>query len=134
MTEASIAQQFERFGPAYRWLVMFTGITGAISVVLSATIVNVAVPSVMGAFGVEQGQVQWIATGFIATMVASQLLNSWVIGALGERITFCGVLVLFSVAAIVAASSTTLEMLIAARIVQGFSAGIVMPLVMTVMI
>jgi EmrB/QacA subfamily drug resistance transporter len=134
MTESSIAQQFERFGPAYRWLVMFTGITGTISVVLSATIVNVAVPSVMGAFGVEQGQVQWIATGFIATMVASQLLNSWVVGALGERIAFCGVLALFSLAAMVAASSTSLEVLIAARIVQGFSAGIVMPLVMSVMI
>ncbi len=113
---------------------MFAGIIGAISVVLSATIVNVAVPSVMGAFGVEQGQAQWIATGFIATMVASQLLNSWVVGAVGERIAFCGVLALFTVGALIAASSTTLEGLIFARILQGFSAGIVMPVVMSVMI
>ncbi|MGA0395301.1 MAG: DHA2 family efflux MFS transporter permease subunit, partial [Rhodospirillales bacterium] len=134
MNGVSIEQLFERFGPAYRWLVMFTGLIGAISVVLSATIVNVAVPSVMGAFGVEQGQVQWIATGFIATMVASQLMNAWVIGALGERVAFCGVLALFTLGAIVAASSTTLEILIAARILQGFTAGILMPLVMSVMI
>ncbi|MEQ8192850.1 MAG: DHA2 family efflux MFS transporter permease subunit [Rhodospirillales bacterium] len=134
MSEASIASQFERFGPAYRWLVTFAGIIGAISVVLSATIVNVAVPSVMGAFGVEQGQAQWIATGFIATMVASQLMNAWVVAALGERVAFCGLLSLFTIGSLIAATSPSLEILIAGRILQGFSAGIVMPLVMSVMI
>ena len=48
----SVDDLFKRYGPAYRWLVIFTGMTGVISMVLSATIANVAVPSVMGAFGV----------------------------------------------------------------------------------
>ena len=48
----SVDDLFKRYGPAYRWLVIFTGMTGVIAMVLSATIANVAVPSVMGAFGV----------------------------------------------------------------------------------
>ena len=54
----SVEVLFERYGPAYRWLVIFTGMSGVIAMVLSATIANVAVPSVMGAFGVGQDQAQ----------------------------------------------------------------------------
>ena len=40
---------------AGRWVVTVTGMVASFSMVLSATIVNVAVPDVMGAFGVGQG-------------------------------------------------------------------------------
>ena len=55
-------EQFERFGPSYRWLLAIAGLCGTIAMVLSSTIVNVVIPSVMGAYGVEQGQAQWPAT------------------------------------------------------------------------
>ena len=44
----------ERYGPAYRWLVTVTGMVGVVSMVLAMTTVNVAVPDVMGAFGIGQ--------------------------------------------------------------------------------
>ena len=74
---------FERFGPNYRWFVAAAGLLGATSVMMTATLVNVAVPNVMGAFGIGQSQAQWMATAFLATMTASQLLNAWMIAALG---------------------------------------------------
>ena len=52
--------------------------------VLSSTIANVAVPTVMGAFGVGQGQAQWLATGFVAMMVAFGL--GFVAVALGATV------------------------------------------------
>ena len=63
--------------------------------VLSATIVNVAVPVTMGAYENFQDQAQWMATAFIATMVASQLLAAWFIDALGERMTYTFIAILF---------------------------------------
>ena len=51
-----MAELEARYGPKFRWLVAAAEVTGTISMVLSATIVNVAVPSAMGAFGVGQDQ------------------------------------------------------------------------------
>ena len=127
-------EQFDRYGPSYRWLVTIAGTCGTVAMVLSSTIVNVVIPSVMGAYGVEQGQAQWIATGFIATMVASQLLNAWMIEALGIRTAYCLILLVFTVGAVICAASPTLEILIVGRIMQGFAAGVIMPLVMSTIV
>ena len=39
-----IAEMFARFGPAYRWLVTLNVMTATIATVLTATIINVALP------------------------------------------------------------------------------------------
>ncbi len=107
---------------------------GAMTMVLSATMVNVAVPSIMGAYGVGQDMAQWAATAFISTMVASQLLNSWMVAAFGQRLAYTLTLILFTVGSVVCAVSVSIEMLIIGRIMQGFSAGIIQPLVMATII
>jgi len=132
--DPAIQRQFDRFGPAYRWLVTFSGLTGAIAMILSATIVNVAVPSIMGAFGVGQDVAQWAATAFLSTMVASQLLNSWVVRALGQRLAYAMTLTIFVAGAFVCAFSPNIDVLIIGRIMQGFSAGIIQPLVLATMV
>jgi MFS transporter, DHA2 family, multidrug resistance protein len=114
----------------YRWLVTITGMTAAFTMVLSGTIVNVAVPNVMGAFGVGQDEAQFLATAYIATMTASQLLNAWFVAVFGQRLAFFLVLVLFAAGGLLCAYSPTLDFIIFGRIMQGFSAGIIQPLVM----
>ena len=121
-----------RYGPGFRWLVAAAGVTGTISMVLSATIVNVAVPSAMGAYGVGQDQAQWMATAFIATMVASQLLAAWFVSALGEKLTYTVIAVLFIIGSWICYLSPTLDVLIVGRILQGLPAGIIQPLMMSV--
>ena len=63
-----------------RWVVTATGMVASFTMVLSGTIVNVAVPDVMGTFGVGQGLAQFLATAYLATMTASQLLGAWITG------------------------------------------------------
>ncbi|WNK01309.1 DHA2 family efflux MFS transporter permease subunit [Thalassospiraceae bacterium LMO-JJ14] len=132
--DPAIQRQFDRYGPAYRWLVTMSGLTGAISMILSATIVNVAVPSIMGAYGIGQDVAQWAATAFLSTMVASQLLNSWVVRALGQRLAYSLTLIIFVAGAFVCAFSPNMDVLIIGRIMQGFSAGIIQPLVLATMV
>ena len=74
---SQIDRYFEQYGPAYKWLATGTIMVATISVVLSATIVNVAIPAVMGAFGISGVQAQWISTGFLAAMTATMLLADW---------------------------------------------------------
>ena len=116
--------------PVGRWLITGTGMVASSTMVLSGTIVNVAVPDVMGTFGVGQGMAQFLATAYLATMTASQLLGRWIIGLLGRRIAFMTVLVVFASGGLVCATSPSIDLLIFGRVMQGFSAGIVQPLVL----
>ncbi len=121
---------FARYGPAYRWMATATGLTAFFTMVLSSTIVNVAVPDVMGAFGVGQDKVQFLATAFFATMTASLLLNRWINERWGQRLTFSAALILFSFGSAVSGFGPTLDFVIVGRILQGFAAGALQPLVM----
>lgn len=131
MTYDDVDALLARHGPNYRWYVTIAGITGAVAMVLSATIVNVAIPSVMGSYGIGQDRAQWLATAFIATMVASQLLSAWIVRALGERLAFLIINFVFLVGTAIAFTSQSFELVIVGRVLQGFSAGTVQPMMMT---
>ena len=113
-----------------KWLVTGIGMAGAVSMVLSSTIANVAVPTVMGAFGVGQDQAQWLATGFVTTMVASQLLSAWFARAFGVRGAFVVINCVFFLGTAFAFFGASFEMVVVGRVLQGFSAGIVQPMTM----
>lgn len=114
-----------------KWLVTIAGMAGAIAMVLSSTIANVAVPTVMGAFGIGQDQAQWLATGFVATMVASQLLSAWFARALGMRGAFIVVNAVYFAGTAITFFAPNFEMVVLGRVLQGFSAGVVQPMIMT---
>ena len=116
--------------PTNKWLVTMAGMGGAIAMVMSSTIANVAVPTVMGAFGIGQDQAQWLATAFIATMVASQLLSAWFVSALGVRVAFLIINCVFFAGTAITYFSPNFEMLVVGRVLQGFSAGIIQPMTM----
>src|SRR5690606_32628324 len=103
VTAETVDELFVRYGPGYRWLVTIAGLIGAFAMVLSSTIVNVAVPHVMGAFGIGQDEAQWMATAYLATMTASQLINAWMVAAFGQRLAFIITLLLYCVGALMSA-------------------------------
>ncbi|MGH8742539.1 MAG: MFS transporter, partial [Burkholderiales bacterium] len=118
---------FRRYGPGYRWLATVTVMTGAIAAMLTTTSVNVAIPDIMGAFGIGQDRAQWLSTGTLAAMTVGMLLNAWVTASFGQRRAFNGALVIFAAALLVAAASPNEMVLILARVVQGVVAGLLQP-------
>jgi len=126
----SIETLLERYGPAYRWIVTLTGMTAAMTMILSSTMVNVAVPSIMGTYGVGQSQAQWMSTAFLSAMTASQLLGAWVISIVGPRGGYLGAVALFIAGSLLGAGAPNMDMLIAARVLQGMAAGVVQPIAM----
>jgi len=117
-----------------RWSVTLSGLLGAVSMILAATVVNVAVPSIMGAFGIGQTIAQWTSTAFITTMVASQLLSVWVVAHLGQRNTYAMTLIVFAAGGVLSAWAPNIDTLIAGRLLQGFAAGVVQPLVLSTIV
>lgn len=127
-----IEAQAERFGPAYKWLATATVMVATIASTATATIVNVALNDIAGAFGLGQDQVQWLSTGFLAAMTASMLLTAWLLERFGYRATFIGALVVFISGCALGSISTSGDEVIAARVLQGLAAGVIQPLAMVV--
>ncbi|HCQ64071.1 MAG TPA: MFS transporter, partial [Rhodobacteraceae bacterium] len=127
---SQIDRYFERYGPVYKWLATGSIMVATISVVLSTTIVNVAIPAVMGAFGISAVQAQWISTGFLAAMTATMLLADWAIRAFGMRMTMTFAMSVFLSGSILGGLAPNETVLTLARVVQGAGAGIVQPLAM----
>ena len=120
----------ERYGPAYRWLVTITGMVGIVAMVLAMTTVNVAVPDVMGAFGIGQDKAQWMSSAYMATMTAGMLINAWITACWASAAPSSARCSSSRSARCSAASAPNEDVLIFARVLQGFSAGVAQPLVM----
>jgi len=127
---SQIDRYFERYGPSYKWFATGTIMVATISVVLSTTIVNVAIPAVMGAFGISAVQAQWISTGFLAAMTATMLLADWANRAFGMRLTMSVAMGVFLAGSILGGVAPNETVLTLARVVQGAAAGVVQPLAM----
>lgn len=130
MRTGSVEELFARFGPNYRMFVTVTGMMASFVMVVSGTIANVAVPDVMGAFGIGLDQAQLMATAFNIAMTTSQLLNAWVIAVFGQRIGFTATLIIFSIGSLICGFAQDYSFVVFGRTMQGFAAGVIQPLVM----
>ncbi|MES1929940.1 drug resistance MFS transporter, drug:H+ antiporter-1 [Salinisphaera dokdonensis CL-ES53] len=115
------------YGSAYKWYVTATVMLGTFSVVLAATIINVAVPAIMGRFGVAQDEVHWLATGFLAAMTVGMLLNAWAVARFGSRRAFALAMAGFIIASLIGGLSGDFGVLVGARALQGLTAGMIQP-------
>lgn len=101
-------------------------LTGIIISVLDNSITNVSMPTIAAAFGATPAEVVWVVNAYNLTLLATLLP----LAALGERIgfrrVFAGGLVLFALASLACALSNSLEMLTAARVMQGVASAALM--------
>ncbi|HYH21068.1 MAG TPA: DHA2 family efflux MFS transporter permease subunit [Azospirillum sp.] len=121
-----------RHGARYKWLATATAMIGTFSMVVEATILNVALPDIMAAFAVGQQTAQWLVTGFLAAMTTGMLLNAWCVERFGMRATYVGAILVFCSASILGALAPSIGLLILARVAQGAAAGVIQPLGMIV--
>ena len=121
-----------RFGPNYRWLLTLTAMIGNVALIITSTIINVAIPEIMGAFGIGQDKAQWLSAGFLATMTVSMLLSAWSVNAFGHRNTYLISMTVFVTGSVLGGLSPTFDMLIFSRILQGAGAGLIQPLALQV--
>jgi len=128
-----IEEYAARFGAGYKWFATVTVMLGTIVTTAASTMVNVALPDIMGAFGLGQDQVQWLSTGFLAAMTATMLLTAWALGRFGYRLAFLGALAVFVAGTVAGAVSATSDEIILARVLQGMASGLIQPVTMVVL-
>ena len=116
------------YGRTHGYLIIVMSLMSSMALALSGTIINVAVPDIMGAFGVGQDLAQWMATAFFAAMTTGLLVSTWAIRAFGQRQVFLGMMGIFIFGSVVGGTSQEFNLIILARAVQGFAAGVILPL------
>ncbi len=133
MTATAAAPLPGEFSALHRWLVVATCLIETLAVSLSATIINVAVPAIMGTFGVGGDQAQWMATAFFAAMTTGMLASDWTVRSFGQRNAFIGGILLFLAASLIGGTAPSFGIIVLARTIQGVAAGILLPLAMFAM-
>ena len=105
---------------------------GSIGTMTAATIVNVALPSVIGALGLGQEEAQWLSTAFLAASTGFMLLNTWCVARFGMRASFVAAMASFVMGSFLGAAAQDLSLLILGRMLQGAGAGLIQPMAMVV--
>jgi EmrB/QacA subfamily drug resistance transporter len=125
MTEV---QEFER----RRWIALALLCVAQFVVVLDASIVNVALPTIGSALNFSQDNLSWVVNAYVLTFGGFLLLGGRMADLLGRRRVFMGGLVLFALASLAGGLATNDAQLIAARAVQGLGAAILSPAALSI--
>jgi EmrB/QacA subfamily drug resistance transporter len=102
-----------------RWLALYVLCAGMLMIVLDATIVNVALPSIQDSLGFSQNNLAWVINAYMIPFGGLLLLAGRIGDLVGQRRVFLFGLAIFTVASLVCAASQSQEMLVGARFVQG---------------
>jgi EmrB/QacA subfamily drug resistance transporter len=102
-----------------RWLALYVLCAGMLMIVLDATIVNVALPSIQDDLGFSQNNLAWVINAYMIPFGGLLLLAGRMGDLLGQRRVFLVGLTIFTCASLVCAVSQGQEMLIGARFIQG---------------
>jgi DHA2 family multidrug resistance protein len=114
------------------WLIIGVLALGSIATMTAATIVNVALPSVIGALGLGQDEAQWLSTAFLASSTGFMLFNTWALARWGMRASFVLAMVMFVTGSVLGAAAQELSLLVLGRVMQGAGAGLIQPMAMVV--
>jgi EmrB/QacA subfamily drug resistance transporter len=102
-----------------RWIALYVLCAGMLMIVLDATIVNVALPTIQDDLGFSQSKLAWVVNAYMIPFGGLLLLAGRIGDLVGQRRVFLAGLAIFTAASLVCAASVNQEMLIGARFVQG---------------
>jgi EmrB/QacA subfamily drug resistance transporter len=109
----------EKTNDRSRWTALYVLCAGVLMIVIDATIVNVALPSIQEDLGFSQSNLAWVVNAYLIAFGGLLLLAGRIGDLIGQRRIFLIGLAVFTAASLLCAVAQTQEMLIAARFVQG---------------
>lgn len=106
-------------------------VLGAVLALVNTTIVGVALPQIGAEFGAGIDALSWVGTAYVLAIAFAIPLSGWATVRYGLRRTWLTALGIFVLGSAFAAAAPSLELLIAARVVQGVGGGMLEPVMLT---
>jgi EmrB/QacA subfamily drug resistance transporter len=115
-----------------RWIALILLCVAQFVVVLDASIVNVALPTIGDALDFTESNLPWVVNAYVLTFGGFLLLGGRLADLLGRRRVFMAGLILFAIASLAGGLATSSGQLIVARAVQGLGAAILSPAALSI--
>src|SRR5512140_2986073 len=111
------------YNPLRKWLITLTVITASVIELIDTSIVNVALPQMMGNLGATLEDAAWIVTAYVVANVIVIPMTPWLAALFGRRNYFVGSILLFTAASFFCGHATNLWELVIFRFLQGVGGG-----------
>ncbi len=106
-------------------------IVGGIAAILDSTMVTLALHTLVVKLHSSDGPIQWVTTGYLLAMAVAIPTTGWAERRWGGKRVWMGALVLFVLGSVLCALAWSDMSLIGFRVLQGFAAGLIFPLMQT---
>jgi EmrB/QacA subfamily drug resistance transporter len=131
---AAGASNSDRVRERRRWMALAVLCLGQLMMILDATIVNVALPSIQRDLHFSQANLTWVIDGYLITFGGLLLLAGRVGDLVGRKKVFLSGLVLFTAASILCGAAGSQTMLIAARLLQGVGGAVASSVILAIIV
>jgi DHA2 family multidrug resistance protein len=113
-------------GAEHKYLIALAVVLAALMQVIDSSIVNVALPDMMGNLGANLDEIAWVSTGYILASVIVIPLTGFLGDLFGRKRYFVGSILLFTASSFFCGAAHSLSALITWRIIQGVGGGALM--------
>jgi EmrB/QacA subfamily drug resistance transporter len=124
----------ERRSERRRWIALAVLCLGQLMMVLDATIVNVALPSIQRELHFTQSNLTWVIDGYMITFGGLLLLAGRMGDLVGRKRVFLTGLVMFTAASVLCGVSDSQAMLIGARLIQGVGGAVASSVILAIIV
>ena len=108
---------------ARKWIIVVTAILASLIELIDTSIVNVALPQMMGNLSATLDEVAWVVTSYVVANVIVVPMTGFLSRLFGRRNYFTGSIVLFTVASFFCGHATNIWELVVFRFIQGIGGG-----------
>jgi DHA2 family multidrug resistance protein len=108
-------------------LIVLTAAIASLLEIIDSSIVNVAIPTMMGNIGATLDEISWVTTGYMIANSIILPIAAWLGSRLGRKKYFTGAILLFTASSFACGMAPNLVSLIFFRILQGLAGGALLP-------
>jgi len=117
-----------------RLAIIFAVLLATLLEIIDSSIVNVALPDMMGNLGATLDEIGWVVTGYILSNVIVVPMTSWFATRFGRKRYFVSSILFFTAASVACGFATSLPELVIFRILQGMGGGALLATSQTIMV
>lgn len=116
--------------PGRAWVITATVLLGTFMSVMDVSVVNVALPHMMGNFSATLSAITWVATSYSIAEIITATMAGWWSAVIGRRRLYLVSMWIFVAGSALAGMSQTFAQMLVFRTLQGIGGGALIPLAM----
>jgi EmrB/QacA subfamily drug resistance transporter len=119
--------EVDRLGPGI-WKIIAVTVAGAFMTQLSTTMVNVSLSSLGAELHASLSAMQWVTSGYLLALALMLPLNGWLVERIGAKALYLWCFAAFTLSSTLCGLAWSANALIAFRVLQGMSGGLLAPM------